>query len=59
MNEQQLLNMSLRCRKRAEQCRNGLSHDIRADIFEALADDFENEANAIRYPLINQGCHRR
>lgn len=65
MNYEQLMNLSGRSRKRAEQCRNGLSHDVRADIFEALADDFEAEANSIVYPLDKSfynttgGCQRR
>ena len=58
MDYEQLMNLSGRFRSRADACRNGLTHDIRADIFDALADEYERAANDILYPL-NGGCHKR
>lgn len=51
MDYQQLMDLSLRFRNRADAARNGLSHDIRADIFDAIADEYERAANDILYPL--------
>lgn len=51
MNSEQLLDLSLKFRRKAEAVDTGLTHSTRAQTLLDIAEAFEEAANDLKYPL--------